>query len=68
MIPYSPRITDRILPIPDVAVMSPKPIVVTSAKQYHSESQKLSIPGSKTGRIKENATMRSIIPNRISAA
>ena len=60
--------TDRILPMNDVAYMSPNPIVVTIAKQYHSASPKPPIPGSNAGRIRENAMIRIRIPASISTA
>ena len=66
MMPYIPKITDRILPRIDLTTMSPNPIVVTKAKQY----QKASWYGiqSLIEKTKENETINETNPKRISKA
>ena len=50
-----------ILPRGVTAAKSPKPIVVTTANEYHTPSQKLVIFGSIKGNIKENIIRKKAI-------
>ena len=68
IMPYIPKITVITLPIAVTAAKSPKPIVVTTAKQYHKASGKLDIFSSYTIKTKEKETINVNKPNKISKA
>ena len=68
MMPYMPRMTDRTLPLTVTAVMSPKPMVVTMAKQYHMASPRFFIAGSQAFRQYEKEMISSPSPSRTSVA
>ena len=67
-IPYIPSTTVINLPITVVAAKSPKPIVVTTAKQYHKASPKLVMVSSTVISTKAEATIVAIKPNKTSRA
>ena len=60
--------TVTILPIAVTAAKSPKPIVVTTAKQYQRASGKFVIDGSMCARIKDATTINPTRPSKISNA
>lgn len=64
--PYIPKITVKTRPTAVVAAISPKPIVVTTAKQYHKASGKLVMPSSIVTKIKEKHTIMVNKPNKTS--
>ena len=69
IIPYNPRMTDIILVRGSVAEKSPKPIVVTTAKQYQSASEyDLKVSCSQLTNTIEKATTRVKRPKIISPA
>ena len=64
--PYIPKQTDNTLPRGVIATKSPKPIVVTIAKQYHKASGNVVMFGSILIKIREKQTINVNKPKRIS--